>query len=470
MVPRVAACLLTADMGKARPACQLVKGKPSRARRRHRCILVARTGFFRVRVVLVFTTGKTVMHKLSGSISRVLAALLLGVLTLSAQAKQPPSEDWIQHYPKSVIGADGKQHAPTCSGYPGTNSKFSFWTKKGSSKNVAVYFEGGGACWNDATCSFPFDNRLPADSPIPQFFVPAIEPGSTPPGYSGIFDAKNPANPVRDWSIVYIPYCTGDLHAGSTTQTYYNANPYNPSLPPSFKIEHRGFDNFMVVLDWMTKNIEKPKKVLVTGSSAGGYGATANFPWIENSFRNAHTYVIADASQGVTVPTFDTVGRTSWNLQLAPWVFGNNPSSIAGPDLLRVAAKALPRVKTAQFTTAYDGTQIGFYAAMTYFYGERGVCAAASADPSSVVVDWHNKMVTTLQSYAADVGNYRYYLADGSYHTLLRSPTFFTESSAGVNFSEWVEDMLSNRGGTNGKGGDWENVACETCLFQPPCP
>ncbi len=412
------------------------------------------------------------MDKFCKSNWRGLAALLLGLLAVSAQAKKPPGEGWVQHDNLApVIGADGKEHAATCSAYPGTNSKFSFWTKKGSSKNLAVYFEGGGACWNNETCSFPIGNNLPAGTP--QFFVPAIDPGSTPAGYSGIFDANNPANPVRDWSMVYIPYCTGDLHTGSTTKSYYSANPYNPYLPPlplTFNIEHRGFDNFMVVLDWMKKNVEKPKNVLVTGSSAGGYGATANFPWIERSFRKAHTYVIADASQGVTVPLFDSVGRTSWNIQLAPWAFGNNPSSIAGPDLLRVAAEALPHVKTAQFTTAYDEVQVGFYAAMTYFYQDPGTCAARAPSALSVAYDWHNKMVTTLQSYAADVKNYRYYLASGSYHTLLRSPTFFTENSAGTNFSEWVEDMLSNRGGTGGRGGDWDNVACETCLFQPPCP
>ena len=54
-----------------------------------------------------------------------------------------------------MIGEDGKPHAARCSGFPGTNPRFSFWVRKGSSRNTAVYFEGGGACWDNTTCSLP---------------------------------------------------------------------------------------------------------------------------------------------------------------------------------------------------------------------------------------------------------------------------------------------------------------------------
>ncbi len=438
------------------------------------------------------------------SLTRWVAALALALLTSAAAAKQPTPGDWVKHENLApVLGADGKQHAATCSGYPGTDPKFSFWTKKGKSKNVAVYFEGGGACWDNLTCTFPIDARidgvnaqLPPASQIPQFFSPAIDASTNPANYDGIFNADNPANPVKDWSIVYIPYCTGDLHTGSTKKDYFNARgavlPPNfpiplPQLNPAFTLEHRGFDNFMVVLDWMKKNIDKPKNVLVTGSSAGGYGATANFPWIARVFRNAHTSLVADASVGITAPAFDRStpesgipGRGSWNMQLAPWAFGSNPSSIAGPDLLRTAALALPHVKTAQFTTAFDEVQILFYGVMKRSYQYPGTCA-------NPAIDWHNQMANSMLSYGAGVRNFRYYVAEGTYHTLLRSPLFYTENSAGVNFSDWVDDMLSNRGGTHGRhghdgrnddddrsgrgshGGEWENLACSTCLVQLSC-
>jgi len=384
--------------------------------------------------------------------------------TLSWSASADPStvgESWQKYTPSAAVrGADGRMHGATCSGYPGTDKTYSFWAKKGKSANLVVYFEGGGACWDDFTCTFPIMDSLPASAY--QFFVPAVPPDSDPAAYSGIFEAANPANPVKDWSMVYIPYCTGDLHTGSTTQTYYNlGNPLIPLYSP-FPIEHRGFDNFMVVLDFVKRNFRGPDKVLVAGSSAGGYGATANSPWIQRTYPDAKLSVLADASQGVTTHAFDVgnPGRNSWDMQLAPWVFGTDPSRISGPDLMRVAAKGLPKAKLSQFTTAFDAVQIGFYGVMKANYGPGGRC-------SNLAYDWHNQAVRKVQADSDALSNYHYYVADGQYHTNLRSPQFYAESSAGTPYRDWVNALLGQQG--NSQGRLWADAACPACLFQIPC-
>lgn len=145
------------------------------------------------------------------------------------------------------------------------------------------------------------------------------------------------------------------MHLGSSSKTYANAG--NPLLPVStFNVQHRGYDNFMVVLDWMTRTFRQPQKILVTGSSAGAYGAVGHSPWILESYPTAHTYVIGDAGQGVNTRAFDqgNPGRNSWNPQLAPWVFGTDPSLIPGIELMRTVADAYPRSKFSQFTTNLD--------------------------------------------------------------------------------------------------------------------
>lgn len=416
------------------------------------------------------------MHtKTTGFWRQALGALVIGLLATAAQAKPPSGGGWVKHENLSPVrGADGKMHTATCSGFPGTDPAFSFWTKKGKSKNLAVYFEGGGACWDSFTCGFPIKENLPPN--VPQLFVPAIDANTLPANYDGLFRSDNRANPVKDWTMVYIPYCTGDLHIGSASVPYVNTS--SPFLPPGpFTIEHRGFDNFMVVLDWMKKNIDKPKTILVAGSSAGGYGATANFPWIQRSFRDADMHVIADASQGVTAPAFDTgnPGRSSWNIQLAPWVFGNDPSAIAGPELMRTAALALPKVRIGQFTTTFDTVQIGFYGVMKQLYQYPGTCFNENNVNLTTAIDWNNQMVSTLQSDDAATRNFRYYLAQGDYHTLLRSPLFYTEASGGVAFSKWLDDMLEGRREGHGHGDrhhdrGWQNAVCTDCLVPATCP
>jgi hypothetical protein len=220
----------------------------------------------------------------------------------------------------------------------------------------------------------------------------------------------------------------------------------------------------MSVLAWMKSSGAKPQQILVTGSSAGGYGATANFPWIAETFKSARVSLLADASQGVTTTAFDTglPGRNSWNPQLAPWVFGPPPSAARGGQLISLLADAYPRSKIAQFTTPLDGVQIGFYGLMKQNYGPGGSCP-------NPVADWNQLMLADLKDYDKNTSNHRHYVAAGTYHTIMRSPLFYTEKSAGPSFARWLGDMLADQSGTRDKRGKWKSVACPTCLEPLPC-
>lgn len=389
----------------------------------------------------------------------------------AALAASPAPATWQRvDNPAPTVGLDGKLHSARCSGFPGTDPNYKFWARKGASKNLVVYFEGGGACWDDLTCSFPMAG-LPQQ--VPQFFMPQVPPGTDPATFGGIFRA-DPANPVADWDMVYIPYCTGDIHAGSATRQYTSiGHPILPTPPGTpLTIHHRGFDNFMVVLDWVQKNFEKPKNVLVAGSSAGGYGATSNSPWIGRAFPKARLFVVADASQGVTTTAFDngSPGRANWNPQLAPWVFGSSSPAVSGAELMRRAAQGQPRARLGQFTTSFDNVQIGFYGVMKAYYGPGGSCP-------NPAVDWYQQMTRQLISDGTSVRNYRYYVAGGQYHTLLRDDHFYTETTAGVPFASWLGAMLARDGGDGDDADDhddaisrWFNAACPTCLVDLPCP
>ncbi len=67
-----------------------------------------------------------------------------------------------------------------------------------ASKKFAIYLEGGGACFNDASCKL-----LTID--LPSYVLGG-----------GIFNFTRTDNPIGDWNIFYVPYCTGDVHAGDT--------------------------------------------------------------------------------------------------------------------------------------------------------------------------------------------------------------------------------------------------------------
>jgi hypothetical protein len=61
---------------------------------------------------------------------------------------------------------------------------------------LVIEFRGGGACWNDLTCSISgslFQETADADAAVLSESV-------------GIYQHSNLDNPFKDWHHVYIPY------------------------------------------------------------------------------------------------------------------------------------------------------------------------------------------------------------------------------------------------------------------------
>jgi Pectinacetylesterase len=381
------------------------------------------------------------------------AGLFLAVALMAPAGAADQSAWQTIDRPPPVVGADGLLHEASCSGYPGTDASFRFWVRPGDPRKLAVVFDGGGACWDNLTCSNPFggDGLL-------TFYSPDIPAGADPSRYGGLLDLDNPANPVRDWTVVGIPYCTGDVHLGSADRAYRMVG--HRDLPRDFTIRHRGYDNFMVVLDWITRNVPQGvTDLLVTGASAGGYGATGHSPWLAQAYPQARLSVLADASQGVTTTGFDsgTPGRGSWNAQLAPWVFGDDPLAVRSYELMQRNAAAFPGGRFAQYTTTLDSVQLGFYAVMRLRHGPSdGSCRR-------LLADWNGQMLAHL---AADstLPNFRAYVAPGTSHTILADDAFYVPMGGQPSVSNWLTAMLDPA-----RTLAWDDIACPDCLTPLPC-
>jgi len=342
--------------------------------------------------------------------------------------------DWMRIRPEPVR-FNGRLYEPTCSDAPGANKEFAFWFRPGRSDALVVFFDGGGACWNDATCAVP---RLSGGRNAAGLYKGELIAGDDPTRMSGLFDLANPRNPVRDWSLLFVPYCTGDVHSGSGAAQYRL-----PDTGEPYTIQHRGWDNFQVILHWMGQHASKPERMLVTGSSAGAYGAATHYPALRAMYPGGRAVFLGDGGQGVTTASFSQTRNRNWNYTLPASVFGPDPQ--ATPDAAVVArlAGAFPRDRFAQYTTTYDATQRAFFAQM----GAERTCTA-----------WTNAMVRDLKERQA-TPNVRSYLARGETHTILRSPLFYTEQSGGEPFAEWLAALLSGEAPANRD--------CTDCLAPP---
>jgi hypothetical protein len=352
--------------------------------------------------------------------------------------------------PTGPIQYQGKTLNPECM----DGSPYAYFVKRGTVNKLLVYYQGGGACWESTTCGLPVcDTNVNPNG------------GDNPNNAStGFADIDNPQNPFRDWNIVFVSYCSCDIHYGDASQDY----PAN--LLPAIHVEHRGYQNSRVVEKWAREHFVNPERVFVTGSSAGAYGAWFNGPLHEFVWPASHFDILADAGNGVITQDFLDNEFPHWNFA------ANLPKNVPGleetltngtgiPGYTKVITDFFPNTRFAHYSTAFDGGtggQTGFYQVMR------------NPDDQLSWLNWwesscayNEKMTEQVQATFADVteNNYRYYIGTGSRHTMWGSNKVYTDTTGGVpTIVDWVNAMLDG-------SALWTNVQCTNCgLLLPGDP
>ncbi len=151
-------------------------------------------------------------------------------------------------------------------------SAFSFWAREADPAKVVVFLQGGGACFSAETCD-----------PANGLYRTAVTGGPNP---EGVFDFENPRNPFADYSAVYIPYCTGDVHIGNATTEYADG----------LTIQHKGYANGTAALDHVAATFSDATDVVVLGESAGSIAAPLYAALVADRLPEADITVVADGS------------------------------------------------------------------------------------------------------------------------------------------------------------------------------
>ena len=176
------------------------------------------------------------------SFHRLAALFASGLISLAATGQPPAKAPW-----KEIPGGPGT----TCA----HGGDYSFFVREGDPKRLLVCFQGGGACWNYATC---------VANPT---YDASVDSSDNPARLGGIFDFENPENPFRGWTCLFIPYCTGDLHLGDRDVTF-DPDSANAAKGPAL-IHYQGNPNAEAALEWAFHSVPDPGTVFVTGQSGG---------------------------------------------------------------------------------------------------------------------------------------------------------------------------------------------------------
>lgn len=159
---------------------------------------------------------------------------------------------------------------PVC----GAGAPYSMATRDRGSEDLMIFLEGGGACWSDF-CLY-VDETTPG---IPQ---------------AGILDPARQNNPVKDWSVVYVPYCDGSLHAG-------DADVDTDGDGHIDRFQH-GLHNLSAALDVAARTFPAPRRILLAGQSGGGLGTIFALPLVRYLYPGVPIEVLDDSGVGVLKP------------------------------------------------------------------------------------------------------------------------------------------------------------------------
>jgi hypothetical protein len=220
----------------------------------------------------------------------------------------------------------------------GNGSQYKFFVRKTASPNVLFFFEGGGACWDYDTCSgragvlgASNPNGI-ADDYMTQFTAKYVSPivnGADP----GIPGRSRTDLPTKDWNIVYMPYCTGDVHIGNRQTTYFDTTGGQPALAWT----HAGYTNTMAAVSYAHSQFPTVSKLLVTGFSAGGTATAAGYYFVRRGINPTRGYYLDDSGPVFPAPTASSLSRplhdkirSSWGLDS---VLSQLPSTFDPADM-----------------------------------------------------------------------------------------------------------------------------------------
>jgi Pectinacetylesterase len=345
--------------------------------------------------------------------------LVADVVTKTTVSPNVSDAEFITIAPTGSTRYLGKTLTPVCM----NGTPYRFFAKRGSVNKLLVYYQGGGACWDSLTCSVPVcdDSATPGDNPQ----------GAT----TGFADRSDPRNPFRDWNVVFVSYCSCDVHFGDAARDY----------PPH--VEHRGYQNSRIVEKWAREHFVNPEQIFVTGSSAGAYGAWFNAPLHHEVWPASRFQVLADAGNGVITSDFLQNEFQNWDFRrnIPPGIPGIVESIDDGTGTVgytKAITSFFPQTRWAHYTSAFDGGtggQTGFYnimlndnnpiAALTWWEGSCAFNAQMRAQ--------------ALETADAVPSNYRYYIGTGSRHTMWGSSKVYTDTTGGVpTLADWLNAML----------------------------
>jgi hypothetical protein len=338
----------------------------------------------------------------------------------------------------------------------GSQTGFAVNQSPSGSTNVVIYLEGGGACIDPFFCS-----SLASPETFGESQFTSWQSSSTSDANSGIFNRTDTANPVADWNFVYIPYCTGDVFTGDTPNT--KATVPNVSMPQQFV----GYTDVGYDLDRIVPTFPGTTKVLLTGISAGGFGASANYVQVARHFGSSvPVYLLDDSGPPMEAPYLAECMQTQF---AGLWGMGGALADCGGDctnpktyflDFAKHLGKTYPNVPFGLIESTQDAVISLFFG-----YGNPGNCDGSELTDMLPGATF-TAGLQDVEQQLSSTPNFGTFVLGGSrdqQHTSLGASSTFDGDTTGVVPSLLV-DAGASAGDEDGGDGGGATIALTTWI------
>lgn len=311
----------------------------------------------------------------------------------------------------------------------GDGSPYIWAYREGPGDGLLMFFQGGGACFSRKTC-WDEEMILNGGGRLVYFMDNSFP---TPPyPESDIFDPGDLENPFWNYDVVYLPYCTGDMGVGTSSQTWW----YKGETRHTY---FHGAHNMRAVLDWVEENHPDPGRLVIAGTSAGGYAAMSVIERLVEMFPGREIPFVTDGALGIHAPHLLPLVESTWGPEWPSFCLdemGYNQCETLGDAIDRGLAH-YPIFRAAQLSFRQDMIQADFaFASQTEeipAYGIRWIFGLPSFD---------EQVSETVQARAQACPDCRFYLPVGGCHVLLQSPLWTETEIEGWSPRDWVKAFL----------------------------
>jgi Pectinacetylesterase len=295
-----------------------------------------------------------------------------------------------------------------------------------ASTKVYIYLEGGGACFNAETCAIALGS----------FDQAAFTAWAGTVGLTGIFDTTQTVNPLQEWNAVYVPYCSGDVHAGDASGASV------PGGGPTGQ-DFLGYENVALYLQRIVATFPAATQVLLTGISAGGFGAAFNYDRVAAAFCPLPVTLLDDSgppmSDTYLAPCLQKQWRSLWNLPgvlPAACTACTEPSGGGIVNYITYLNERWPKSPKGLISSTQD-------AVISTFFGFGSDDCTATTPLSGAT--YAAGLEDLRDNYLAESPLWGTYFVDSITHTYLLGPGFYTTTVNGELLTTWVGDLLDGQ-------------------------